>query len=246
MKILITRPEGDAKELAAVFSEMGLEHITFPLLEIVPQTYSIENPDQYQAVLVTSSNAVKCLVKDAQFDVLCALPVYAVGDASSKAALEHGFTTVFSADGDLPALEALVAKKTSPGDGPLLYLSGEVISGDLRGSLTKSGYSVDRVALYSAEQATVLPASVTAPFARGEIGGVVLYSKRSAQIFADLFNKAGVSLKNTCLVFCLSSPVASTFCDNLNAAPEECGFDIKTSARPNQEDILKLISENMA
>lgn len=246
MKILITRPEQDALKLSSLLKDRGAHPVLCPLIKIAPIPFQITAPQSYQAVLVTSSNSIMCLKEDAQLDRLIDIPLYAVGDASMRAAHDAGFKTVSSAEGDMEALRRLIESRLHPEKGPLLYLSGEVISGDLKGLLETSGYTVERVVLYSATPLEKLPDEVRTGLETGEISGVVFYSRRTARIFFNLIKKSGAVLAAGVEFFCLSQAVAQVIRQNIPDSDPPLRAKIETSDRPDQAALLELMSKKIS
>src|SRR5512147_1864047 len=105
MHALITRPQDDAKPLAAALAAKGIDCTIEPLLQIVPIEDTTINLDGVQALLFTSANGVRAFAaKSARRD----LKVLAIGEGSAAAARETGFPEVESAGGDVAALATLV------------------------------------------------------------------------------------------------------------------------------------------
>ena len=115
-----------------------------------------------------------------------------------------GWGAVHEAGGDVAALIAAVRRQVAPADGPLLYVSGETVTGDLEQSLAASGYAVDRVVLYAAEPVAGAPPAAVTGLRDGTADAVLLYSPRTAQIWARLTIAAGLGgaaagLRHLCL-----------------------------------------------
>ena len=238
MRLIVTRPEPDATGLAAALAARGHHVLAAPLLAVglaAPGTAIPERP--YQACLVTSANGVRAAAANAAFARLRRLPAIAVGRASADAARAAGFSAVTGSGGDLPALVATVRTKLDPAAGPLLYLSGEVTSGDLAAELGRAGFETDRVVLYRAEPAAYLPEPVTRALGAGEVDGVLLYSPRTARIWADLVQAAGLSAAAGAVVhYCLSDNVARAV--HAGLGPE---VPCRIAGRPEDSALLALL-----
>ena len=94
-----------------------------------------------------------------------------------------GWGAVHAAGGDVAALIAAVRRQLAPADGPLLYVSGETVTGDLERALAASGSAVDRVVLYAAEPVAALPPAAVTGLRDATADAVLLYSPRTG---ADL------------------------------------------------------------
>jgi uroporphyrinogen-III synthase len=208
MRLLLTRPIEDAAPVADALRARGHEVIVEPLLKISFDRHATLPERSYQAVLVTSANGARGLVRCGAVAALAQTPVFAVGAASAQAARDAGFQTVSSADGDLPALERLVANRLKPANGPLLYAAGRTVSGDLKALLEGHGFEVDRSTLYEAVAAQRLSDAVNTSLVAGALDGVLLFSPRTARVWAELLMTAdAVEIARNTPHFCLSEAV---------------------------------------
>ena len=210
MRLLVTRPEPDAARTAEALRALGHEPLISPVLDLVFETAKPLLQKEFQAVLVTSSNAVRALAKHAERDRLLPLPVLAVGDRTALEARRAGFKNARSAGGALGDLSALVRSTLRPDAGPVLYAAGEVQAGDLGQSLTAEGFSVETAILYGAEPRLRLSDGAVNALRSGAVDGVLLYSERSAAAFALATCAAGLApLAETVAFFCLSPAMAA-------------------------------------
>ncbi len=210
MKALVTRPLPDAQALAKLLAARGIEAVLEPLLTISP------NPDAaallerehggVQALLFTSANGARAFAAACQRREL---PVFAVGDATSRAAKAAGFAHVESAQGNAAALANYVSARLKPGDGDLLHASAGEVAGDLAGLLAKAGFRLRRAAIYEALAAESLSAETIALIRRGGLDAALFFSPRTARCFVRLAGEAGLtdSLAKT-VAFALSAEVA--------------------------------------
>lgn len=235
MRLLVTRPEEDSAPLADALSALGHEAVLAPLLDI-RFLEGAELPEAaWQALLVTSANGVRALVRHDHAASLLSLPVLAVGPASADAARAAGFVKVEAAGGDVGSLAEHVGKALDPAAGPLLHVAGSAVAGDLAGMLEARGFSVTRAVLYEARLASALPEAARAALEEGTLDGVLLYSPRTARAFASLVRKAGLEARVTGLAaFCLSQAVA----DALDDLP---GLTVKIAREPDQAALIALL-----
>src|SRR5215831_4789595 len=147
MRVLVTRPEADARRTAATLSALGHEARVAPLLSIEPVSDAELGPPPWQAILMTSANAAHAIARHRRFAELRALPVLAVGRHTADAALAAGFAEVASAGGDAGALAAFAADRFANGP-PLLYLAGREQARDLASDLAPRGLAVRTVEIY--------------------------------------------------------------------------------------------------
>jgi len=239
MRLLVTRPEHDAADLARALKAKGHSVRLEPLLQIVPVPDATVPDGPFQALLVTSANGVRALALLPAVSRLSKLPVLAVGVASGDAAQAAGFATVQSAAGDLDDLARLVGKTCDPSGGPLLYVTGSVVSGDLKGVLERLGFRVDRAVLYDAVECHALSAITINELRNQELDGVLLYSPRSARIWARCVTAAKLGDATRALThYCLSPSVARALEQEYGHRPP----DIRTADTPSQEHLMALLS----
>src|SRR5690348_2420424 len=121
MRVLVTRPEPDAGETASRLTALGHAPLVAPLLKIEFVDGESLSLDDVQAVLATSANGVRALVRRTERrDV----PLFAVGQQTAALARALGFDSVASANGDAAALTALVEGEVEPGRGAVLHAAG--------------------------------------------------------------------------------------------------------------------------
>ncbi len=235
MRFIVSRPEGDAGAVAARLASAGHELVEAPLLAIVGRSAVIPARD-YQAVLVTSANGARALAGHPDRERLEDVAVHAVGPASATAMRQAGWRGVRQAGGDVNALIAEAGRDLDPAKGPLLYVSGETVSGDLEGALRATGFAVDRVVLYAAVPAEALPEAARAALAEGRSSdGVLLYSPRTAEIWGRLVTAAGLGTAAARLRhLCLSQAVAARVGAVFPAAP------VMVAERPDEAAMVAL------
>lgn len=209
MRLIVTRPEPDATRTARALIRLGHEAILSPILDIVPDARATIPDMPFQAVLVTSSNAVRALAARAEKPFAADLPLFAVGDQTALEAKRAGFTSARSAGGALGDLVALVAATLSPGDGPLIHAAGRDLAGDLAGSLGARGFQVETVTVYRAEPRLRLAGVAEAALKDGSVDGILFHSRRSAAAFGTALAASGLApLAEKVTCFCLSAAVA--------------------------------------
>jgi uroporphyrinogen-III synthase len=202
VRLIVTRPAEEAGPLLAKLAALGHRAIALPLLKIVPRPGVAIPERDYQAICVTSANAIRALGEPGR---LKAIPVLTVGPQSLRAARDAGFAKCEAHGGDVRGLADFTIRNLDPARGPILYLSGAETSGDLAGALGKAGFDVTRLVLYDA----VAISRADLP-SLGDHDGVLLYSPRSARIWAALVVKAGqASASRTLTHYCLSANVAA-------------------------------------
>jgi uroporphyrinogen-III synthase len=227
MKILITRPQEDAKEIARRLTERGHQALVAPLLS--PRFHEGPEPDLegVLAILATSANGVRAFVRRSPRRDLS---VFAVGPQTAEEARKSGFTEVRNADGDAKALAA-AATLWAARKGVLLHVCGEDAPGTLAENLTQRGFNVRRCPLYAIEPAASLPEEARKALEDRALDGAMFFSPKSARIFSTLAD--GLPTEEL-TAFCISRATAQA----LSPMPFA---RIAVAARPNQAAMLALL-----
>jgi len=230
MRLLITRPEPDNERTAAALRSMGHEVVLSPLLHIEPVPDADFGAPPFAAILITSSNGARALARHPRRAELMAMPVLAVGRISAEAARAAGFADVISADGNADDLARLAATHFAGAPHPLLYLAGE----DRSGELALPGLTVRTVVVYRAAKVEHFPPEVRAALDRGDIDGVLHFSRRSVESYIECDRDiAGPALRPT--HYCLSARAA----EPLRAAG---ATKIVLAAQPDEASLLALVT----
>jgi uroporphyrinogen-III synthase len=233
VRILVTRPQPGSTQTAVALKERGHDPITAPLLQM--ETLSEVDPDggPWTAILLTSATATRGIAHLAGRDAWRAMPIFAVGDRTAKAARDQGYTDVTSARGNVDDLANLVAARLSP-PARLLYLSGEERSGDLAGALRAKNFIVDVVVAYRMIAARTLPEPAASAIRDG-VDGVFHFSRHSAEAFVKAASNAGL------LEVALAKPVHYCLSDRVAEPLREAGAaNIRIAARPDEDALLEL------
>jgi uroporphyrinogen-III synthase len=189
----------------------------------------------FQAVVTTSSNAVRALTALGDRGVPSATPLFAVGDHTALEAKRAGFAAVRSAGGTLDHLVGLVGKELTPSAGTLLYAAGEVQAGDLVGRLAELGFTVETAIVYRAAPRPRLAAVAEAALRGNRVDGILLYSLRSAEALVNALSAAALApLPGRVTCFCLSPAIAAVL-------PAVTRGPILVAERPDQISLFALI-----
>lgn len=208
-RLLLTRPRPDSEALAAALRCHGIAALIEPLMTIRIDGRARLDLSGAQAILLTSANGARALAALSPGREARELPVLAVGNATACAAREAGFGAVTTADGDVDALAALAIGRLRPEAGRLVHVAGRVSAGALVPRLSTAGFAAERVPLYDAVAAAALSAPVRRALEAQTLAGVVLFSPRTARLFAKLARESGLeSTAQGLTAFCLSRAVA--------------------------------------
>lgn len=235
MKLLVTRPQPQGDALVRRLRALGHEAVAAPLLEIdfLPEPPDLE---RIGALLFTSANGVAAFSRSLEVSgAVARLPVLAVGAATAEAARGAGFLSVESAEGDAGDLLALAEARAQGLSGGLLHVSGADLAFDLAGALTAAGVAAKRHVAYRARPVERLPETVRTALTNGDLDGMLFFSPRTADSFASLCARDGLSERcRTLTAFCLSPAVAAAA-----ALPWRA---VRIAAQPDQESLLELLS----
>ena len=88
--LVVLRPEPGSSRTAARAEALGLDVRQIPLFTIVPVEWTAPDPSCFDALVLTSANAVRHAGEE--LAKLKALPVHAVGEATAALARAAGFT----------------------------------------------------------------------------------------------------------------------------------------------------------
>ncbi|MCR4283071.1 MAG: uroporphyrinogen-III synthase, partial [Bauldia sp.] len=109
MRLLVTRPEPDAGETAAKLRAIGHDVLVQPLLSIVFAEPPADVPTP-GAILITSQNGARSLARWPQIAAWRAVPVFAAGPATARAASALGFGDVRFGARDAGSLAEVVLR----------------------------------------------------------------------------------------------------------------------------------------
>lgn len=115
---MLVRPEPGLSASAARARALGLQPICCPLFKVEAVDWTLPDAARFDALLLTSANAIR--YGGANLSALRTLPVYAVGAATSEAAVGAGFVLAGTGSSDVRAL-----LETIPDGLRVLHLAGE-------------------------------------------------------------------------------------------------------------------------
>lgn len=176
--LLVLRPQPGADETLARAAQFGLTVTAAPIFTIGAVDWAAPAPDDYDALMVTSANALRH--SGPSLAAFTFLPCYAVGEATARAAREAGFADVKAGTSDAESLLELIA---GDGRGRLLHLCGRDF-----GAVERPGLSMTRRIVYTAEPATTLPCKAAEALKAGAIA--LIHSPRAGALFGQLVDAA--------------------------------------------------------
>lgn len=234
MRVLLTRPEVDARATASVLRDLGHDVMVDPVLDIRFTDALRPDLDGVSHWLATSRNGVRALV---HFDADRSVPLLAVGSSTAALAREEGFSTVHDANGDVSDLIRLVRQQVPADGGILFHAAGSEVSGDLAAALAGVGYRVRRQVLYAAVPAGALRPETLTALDNHAVDAVLFYSPRSAACFAALVAASGRLDECRSVAACCISQRAAVALQNISFRR------VLAAPRPRQSDLLDLLQQ---
>lgn len=212
-RVLVLRPEPAASATLERAQQRGLDAVAIPLFEIEPVAWEAPDPETFDALLLTSANAIR--FGGDQLERLRALPVHAVGKATADAARENAFDIASvgeaGVDGLLNSLEPGLR---------LLHLCGEN-----RRVPTDPAQTITFVVVYRSRPRL----SVDLGSAEGAIA--LVHSPRAGERFATLIDDAGIDRSS--IAIAAVSPAAAS-------AVGEGWVSVSSAANPDDDALLAL------
>ena len=209
MRIIVTRPESDARILQARLEALGHDVIKEPLLAIDFATAEAVELAGAQAVIATSRNGLRGLERRNMVDEAKKLPLFAVGPGTVAAARTLGFELILSGRGTGQDLVPEILAHMDPHAGHIVHLAGDTLAFDLAGELAEHGFRIVQPVVYRMAPAKALSATTAFEITAGEADAVILLSPRTADVWVDLMRKQGlIEASRHLLHLCLSQAVA--------------------------------------
>ncbi|QTD54479.1 uroporphyrinogen-III synthase [Parasphingorhabdus cellanae] len=185
--LVILRPIDSARETENRAEKLGLSVIADPLFIIEPMEWTAPPAGQFDALMLTSANAVK--YGGDMLSQYVQLPVLAVGDATAMAARQAGFTVTDIGNGGAEDLLQSLGPDRYP---RILRLTGK--------DHVKTAASPQKLTLRRVYQAAALPLGESAQTALQQGHVVLLYSVRAAKILNDEMDRLQLERSNNDIV----------------------------------------------
>ena len=241
MRVLIIRPELQAKRTAEKLAALGHDAVAFPLFQPShdPGLCLDALKSNYSALAITSAEAVRCLERlGPQLQPYLAKPLFTVGKATARMAREAGFTNIAAAAGNGHDLAAVVAGHVAAdndGRKPVLYLAGVKRSGVFEQTLRDNDIDCVTAEIYDMEQVPYTIEEQQAYLVNKPVDAAFFFSRENARAFfaLDVFRQSKEALRKT-LFFCLSRNIAE-------AVPEEFKNSAVVSLNPDEDELMDLL-----
>ena len=200
----------DAEDLMEKLFAYGHKIIHLPTLKISTIETKLVNPDNFDAFVFTSANAVRSLkLTSTNKNLHC----FCVGSITEKIARQTGFMNTSSAGGTVNALKNLImiSDKVNKNSN-LAYICGDNTSYDLDLELRKEGLKLKKIINYSSVIISELNNENKKLIENYPPDLIYIYSTRSAESFIAIVKNYGLNpLVTQSTVMCISKKVANIF-----------------------------------
>lgn len=236
MRLLVTRPQPAADRTAQKLRALGHQPVVLPLMQaqhsLPAVRAALEQP--HDALAVTSAEAIRALTAlGPALEPLRGTPLFAVGEATARAAAALGFTDIRIGAGTGEALAAGIV----PGTGTLVYLAGTPRADGFERALAERRVKHVTVETYRMQPVAYGP-QILPELLRGvPFDAVLLYSPQTATRFAALLAEGRLEAADfSARYLCLSAAVRE-------ALPDGAVADV--AAAPDEEHLLELLGSDM-
>jgi uroporphyrinogen-III synthase len=180
MKLLVIRPQPGADATASRADAAGFDAIIMPLFAIEPVTWDVPSITDYDALMLTSGNAVRQAGGGLQ--LLKDLPVYVVGTATARAAQRAGLAVEVVGEA---GVSAIVSTISAAGHKRLLWLAGV----DRTDTAMPADMTVDIFLVY---RSAILAEPADFSHIVDSCDAIMLHSPRAALYFSKLCERHGI------------------------------------------------------
>ncbi len=234
MRLLVTRPEPDAEALAEELRNFGHEPVLAPLLEFHALDFDPAAFETADALIFTSRNALRGLSEQLDAGRIAGCPVFCVGGETERALRRAGFQTVAGLAETAEQLATKIAAAAAKG-ARLVHVTGEHQAFDLAQSLTREGLFIRTLRVYAMDARSAFDSALIEEFKAGAIGGAILMSPRTAEIFVSLCGQYDLfECARPLDYFCLARSVA-------NRLKPLDPVHVHVAPRPDRAALLELL-----
>ena len=231
--VLITRPEPSASVTAAKLAALGFSPVLVPLSRTVALEFSAVN-EPFDALAVTSANAFRH-VQDEFLKPYKALPLFAVGEGTARAARYAGFQQVIEGGGDAVRLASCMAERLSEG-AKVLYLAGRIRQPIFEERVLQAGLKMQVRDVYDVERIDYSDDEIRALLPKSPFVAVLLYSGVAAQYLARMMPQIEAAFGPDTRFLCISGRVVEQL-------PERWKAQALNADHPDEQGIFRLFSK---
>lgn len=238
--VLVTRPEGQAKELGERLAASGFEPIYAPLMAIEPfpepsteQRQLLLDLCHFEHVIFVSRNAIRhgmAWIEDYWPQLPVGIHWYTVGSSSAAALAEYGLE-VLQPTGDMTSEGLLALPPLSAVNGQrVMIVKGEGGRQQLRETLQARGARVEELEVYRRALPAYGPGELAERIRSGQVRVVLLSSGEALDNMVSLLDAAGQARARECVLVAPGARVA--------AAAARAGFTRVLEARNATDDAM--------
>lgn len=247
MRLLITRPTLQAAETLSALQARGWQGVVSPLMEIEQiRSDNWPNWTRVSGIVITSSNAIPALSASG---APASAPIFCVGARTAAAIEAAGYANVILTAATAAELATHLAESVSVADLQIVYLCGADRRPDLEDQLRRKAISCQPIVVYQAVGTGHLTDTACTGVMTQELDGVLLYSPRSAALFAQALANCQRELAGPgpqqLHLFCLSPAVAEALKMHwpFAAVPPA---RLHVAPQPNEQALLQLVARTAA
>ena len=233
MKILLTRPINDSIITSRTLSNIGIETLIVPFLEISRASYQEFKISKSDYIMFTSKNAANFFKFEKQFKNNL---VFSVGSETKNILQEKGFKNIINADENLEKLLILTKKQLKKGD-VIIHPTYESSNLKLRNFFLSIGCKYFAIKCYSSKMICRNSDKLILFMKNTKKGMIAFYSPLTAKCFVNQIQKMNL------IKYCKDK----SFIVISNKVKEEINKLGKLSTyvarKPNQKEMIELIKE---
>lgn len=218
--ILVTRAKEQAAEFIKLLEQLGATVIVFPTIQIVPPKSwdscdkAIDNIEAYEAIILTSANAVEKFfsrmrqVRSAAVQIAAEKTIYAVGEKTRHAAEKYNVPVAMMPDVYDSKHLAIALSRSDVAGKRFLFPKGNLAGDAVTFALREHNAIVDEVIVYE----TVLPSSADAESIERKLDekGIDVITFFSPSSIANFLAMIPLELMNDRIVAVIGSTTAAS------------------------------------
>ncbi|MDJ0878060.1 MAG: uroporphyrinogen-III synthase [Halieaceae bacterium] len=238
--VLVTRPEGQARELGERIAAAGFRPVYAPLMAIeafpepsTEQRQLLLDLCHFEHVIFVSRNAIRhgmAWIEDFWPQLPAGIQWYTVGSSSAAALAAYGID-VRQPESDMTSEGLLALRSLSAVQGQrVLIVKGEGGRAHLRETLQARGARVEELEVYRRSRPAYGPGELAQRMASGEVRVVLLSSGEALDNMVSLLGTSGLERASQCTLVAPGARVA--------AAASAAGFTRVVEAQNATDDAM--------
>ena len=233
MKILLTRPINDSIITSRTLSNIGIETLIVPFLEISRANYQEFKISKSDYIMFTSKNAANFFKFEKQFKNNL---VFSVGSETKNILQEKGFKNIINADENLEKLLILTKKQLKKGD-VIIHPTYESSNLKLRNFFLSIGCKYFAIKCYSSKMICRNSDKLILFMKNTKKGMIAFYSPLTARCFVNQIQKMNLIKYCNDKSFVVISEKVKEEINKLGK------LSIYVARKPNQKEMIELMKE---